>query len=677
MSSRFNKWLRLRIILVGVCLGLLLLTVTGRFIQLQLFEGPRLRAQAQGEYRKLCPVLSIRGSILDRQGTELAVSTFVQSLGAHPGRLPDKTYLSTQLANRINLSRSQIQEILSKNRSFVWIKRHLTPQQAEAIQAFKEEQLKKAKTSASSQNDHGDPKKSLEAMYLIPEARRFYPHRSLAGPVLGFCNIDGQGLEGLEAQFDQYLYGKPIKCMNLLDARGHIIITSEKELAHQTMGDNLVLTFDRTVQYITEKALANGVKQWQAAGGLAVVVRPQTGEVLAMAQSPTFDPNHFNQYSKEHYQNRAITIAFEPGSTFKIFTVAAALDAGVVRASDQLHCGCGVFKIGNSGVIHDVHPYGSLTVSDIIKKSSNIGTAKVGMRVKGALLDKYFQDFGFGQRTGLCFPGESCGLYRTLKFCRSPIDRVTVNFGQGVSITAIQLAMALASLGNEGVLMKPLLVKEIINQQGQVVQQFKPEPLRQVVSPSTAHKMLAIMRTVTETGGTGTEAVPPGYTVAGKTGTAQKLVGGRYSHSKFNALFIGMVPAEQPVLAIVVIIDEPKGAIYGGVVAAPVFREIAARTMRFLGYYPKIEPVVNPLLATKIVECNLEVGKADTEPVSGPLTVMPNFQGQTIRQVLKALHRSGLRCHIEGSGVAVSQQPEPGVPITPESICLIRFRPES
>ncbi|MBW1916684.1 MAG: transpeptidase family protein [Deltaproteobacteria bacterium] len=675
MSSRPGKWLRLRIILVGGFLGLLLLTVTGRFIQLQLFESQRLRELAQREYQKLCPVLSIRGSILDRRGSELAISTFVQSLGAHPGRLPEKGYLSTQLASRLNLPRSQIQKILNKDRPFVWIKRHLTPQQAEAIQAFKEEQHQKSRSAKCSDRATEHQNKSLEAMYLIPEARRFYPHRSLAGAVLGFCNIDGHGLEGLECQFDQYLYGQPIKCMNLLDARGHIIVSNEKELAHQTMGNNLVLALDRTIQYIAEKALVRGVEKWHAAGGLALVVCPQTGEILAMAQAPGFDPNQFYRYTKEQYQNRSLTIAFEPGSTFKIFTVAAALDANAVRPGDQFHCGCGVFKISNCGVIHDVHPYGSLTVSDIIKKSSNIGAAKIGMRMRPTLMDKYLQDFGFGSRTGLCFPGESCGLYRTLKFCRSPIDRITVNFGQGVSLTALQLAMALASLGNDGVLMKPLLVKEILDQQGRVIKQFKPERVRQVVSPQTAHQMLAIMKTVTEPGGTGTEAVPPGYTVAGKTGTAQKLVGGRYSHSKFNALFVGLVPAEQPVLAIVVVIDEPQGAIYGGVVAAPIFREIAARTMRFLGYYPQLEPLVDPSQSCKIVDCSLRFAKPEPEPINGPLKVMPDFRGQTIRQVLKALHRSGLRCRIEGSGVAVTQQPEPGARISSGTICWVKFQP--
>lgn len=676
MNPPLGKWVRFRIIVVGVTLILLFFSVTARFIYLQFVDGERLRELAQGECKKLCPVLPIRGSIVDRKGSELAISTFVQSLGAHPRRLPELNYLCQQLAPRLGMAPTEIRDILQKDRPFVWIKRHLTPQQAEAVQTFKEAQLRQENHSSRSGKDNAAREKSLEAMYLIPEARRFYPYRSLAGPVLGFCNIDSRGLGGLEYHFDEYLYGKPIKCLNLLDARGHIVVSREKEFASQTAGDNLVLTLDRTIQYIAEKQLAAGVEKWRAAAGLAIVARPQTGEILAMAQVPSFDPNYFYCYDQQGRQNRNLTVAFEPGSTFKIFTVAAALDAQVVRPTDRFHCGNGVFRIGNCGTIHDVHPYGSLSVCEIIKKSSNIGAAKVGLRVGGRRLDKYIQGFGFGQRTGICAPGESYGLFRAFKFCRSPIDRVTVNFGQGISVTAIQLTMALAALGNNGVLMKPLLVREILSQQGEIVKRFQPEPRRQVVSPQTARQMLEIMKTVTETGGTGTEAVPPGFTVAGKTGTAQKVIGGRYSHSKFNALFIGLVPAEQPVLAIIVVIDEPKGAIYGGVVAAPVFREIAARTMRYLGYYPQIAPTPQVVHQASLIPCSAKASPPPAQLAGGSGKVMPDFRGQTIRQVVRALHRAGIRCRIEGSGLAVAQQPEPGAPLSPEQICWIKFQPQ-
>ncbi len=466
----------------------------------------------------------------------------------------------------------------------------MTPQQAEAVENFKSELEKELQArKKKSKEIREEEQASLDAFYLIPEARRYYPHRSLAGPILGFVNADGRGAEGLERYFDENIYGKPLKCMNITDARGHIVISSEKELIDESMGDNLVLSIDRTIQYIAEKELQQGVEKWHARGGFALVVSPQTGEILAMAQEPAFDPNLYNKYNKDYYQNRNVTVAIEPGSTFKIFTVAAALDAKVVKPTDRYNCENGKFNLGAAGIIHDVHPYGGLTVSEIIKKSSNIGAAKIGMKLGPQKMAHYLKGFGFGQRTGISYAGESYGLVRNITSCRSLIDRVTVSFGQGITTTPLQMAMALSALANDGILMQPLLVKSIVAHNGQVVKQFNPTPVRQVLSPEAAKTMLAMMKTVTEPGGTGTEAVPHGYTVAGKTGTAQKVVGRTFSKSKYNSLFIGVVPAENPVLAIIVVVDEPKGAIYGGVVAAPVFREIAGQSLRFLGYYPQLQ----------------------------------------------------------------------------------------
>ncbi len=262
--------------------------------------------------------------------------------------------------------------------------------------------------------------------------------------------------------------------MNIMDARGHIVVSSEKELNAESAGDNLVLSIDRTIQYIAEKELQQGVEKWHARGGFALVVNPQTGEILAMAQEPTFDPNFYNKYNKDYYQNRNVTCAIEPGSTFKIFTVASALDAKVVKPGDRYNCENGKYNLGAAGIIHDVHPYGGLTVSEIIKKSSNIGAAKIGMKLGPQKMAYYLKGFGFGQRTGISYAGESYGLVRNITSCRSLIDRVTVSFGQGITTTPIQMAMALSALANGGILMQPLLVKSIISQNGQVVKEFQP-----------------------------------------------------------------------------------------------------------------------------------------------------------------------------------------------------------
>ncbi|MGQ9921526.1 MAG: penicillin-binding protein [Desulfobacca sp.] len=689
-----TKWIRVRIIVVAACLGISFLAVVVRLIDLKFIQGPMLKEKALREYQKDFPILPVRGSIMDRHRTELAISTLVQSLAAHPRRLPNKKEISRQLAPLIGMTPAAVLEILERDRPFVWIKRHLTPQQAEAVAQYKAEYDKQLKAQRKKANEGGNPALPRpDAIYLLPEAKRYYPHRTLAGPLLGFCNADGHGAEGLERFFDEYIYGKPQKSRNIIDARGEVVLSGEKELVDETVGDNLILTIDRTIQYIAEKELQQGVQKWHASGGFAVVVVPQTGEVLAMAQMPPFDPNLFYKYSKDFYQNRNVTVAIEPGSTFKIFTVAAALDAKVVKPLDRYHCENGKYAVGNAGVIHDVHPYGSLTVAEVIKKSSNIGAAKIGLKLGAQKMDHYLKGFGFGQRTGITYAGENYGLVRNIMSSRSLIDRVTVSFGQGITITPIQLAMALSALANNGILMQPLLVKEIVNHQGEVVKQFQPTPVRQVVSPETARTMMAMMKTVTEPGGTGTEAVPPGYTVAGKTGTAQKVVGRAFSKSKYYSLFVGVTPADHPVLAIVVIVDEPKGAIYGGTVAAPIFREIAGQALRFLGYYPqpsspsptdtiqvKQGQPANPAPAAAVPPAakppvDTPVQAALVPGSNAPLKQMPDLKGKTIREVIAILHNAGIRCQVEGRGLAFEQKPEPGAPLPANNQCFVKFKP--
>jgi cell division protein FtsI (penicillin-binding protein 3) len=672
-----GKWVRLRLGLVALALLAFGLYISGRFFYLQVIRGPELREEATREYQKFCPILPVRGMILDRNGAELAVSTRVSSLVAHPGQIKDAARLSGQLAPILGCKTRDLQQILTRARPFVFVKRHLTPEREEAFLAWEAAETQKARAAKITGRTDRD------AVYLVPEAKRYYPQLGLAGQVLGFCNIDGQGLEGLEVQFEKELFGKPKQCWNMTDARGHIVVSGEKAWDPDVMGNNVVLTLDRTLQYIAEKELNAGVEKFHAAGGLALVMRVKTGEILAMAQTPCIDPNRYGKFDEYARRNRQVTDCLEPGSTFKIFIVASALDTQVVKAGDKFHCENGHWSVGAKEVIHDVHPYGALTVQQVIQKSSNIGTAKISHRVGPKRLDQYLHDFGYGQRTGILFPGETAGLVKNLVKTRSLIDRTTVAFGQGVSVTPLQMTAAMAAMGNGGVLMEPHLVKEVVSPQGEIVKEYPPHPVRRVLSQQTARQMLAIMETVTQAGGTAKEAAPPGFTVAGKTGTAQKLIGRAYSHSKFNALFIGMIPADNPVLAITVIVDEPRGAIFGGVVAAPIFREIAAQSLRVLGYYPKEPPIDKnePVLASLLPS----PANAATDPEvkfpspklvipQGPLTVMPELQGYTIRQVLTLLNRSGLHCRFEGSGMAVSQEPAAGTPITPGATCLVKFK---
>jgi cell division protein FtsI (penicillin-binding protein 3) len=692
MSVGLTKWARLRIILVGLGLACCGLVLFGRFIHLQIINGAELREELDREVKKHCPVMPVRGLILDRRGVELAISTEVYSLVAHPRQIKNADLISGELAPVLGLPALDLKKILTRARPFVFVRRHLTPEREEAFRVWKDRTASRARATRK-QGERPDE----DAIYLIPEARRYYPQQCLAGPILGFCDIDGNGLEGLEHVFNQELYGQPKNIVNMLDARGHIVVSGEKAWDPEVMGNNLVLTIDRTIQYIAEKELQKGVGKWKAASGLVMVTIPQTGEILAMAQVPRLDPNLPSHYPNEARQNRALTDALEPGSAFKVFIVAAALDSGVVKSTDPFHCENGVWRLGAKEVIHDVHPYGGLTVQQIIQKSSNIGTAKISHKLGPRRLDQYLRDFGFGKKTGLPFPGETAGLVKNHQRVRSLIDRTTTAFGQGVSVSVLQLTMALGALGNGGVLMEPILVREIISPKGDTVKEFKPRPVRRVVSEHTAATMLSIMETVTQQGGTATGASPPGFTTAGKTGTAQKVVGRAYSRSKYNSVFMGLIPAHQPVLAITIIVEEPKGAIYGGVVAAPIFREIAGQALRVLDYYPQPEqgdsllaqnnpaaspPVASPALEVVPLQASI-FGPPDLqratfpETPSGPLKVMPDLRGMTIRRAIKLLHRSGVRYQMQGSGLAASQDPPPGSPLEPGTLCVVKFEPHN
>ncbi|MBM4285867.1 MAG: PASTA domain-containing protein [Deltaproteobacteria bacterium] len=679
MNATPGKWVRVRIILVGAGLLFLGLAIWARFFHLQIIQGAELKEKADQEINKLAPVLPVRGLILDSKQVELAVSSRVSSVVAHPGQIKQAQRLSRELAPLLGFKPLEVTEILTRARPFVWVRRHLTPEREEAFKGWLA-QVESRSPAARNLRQRRDE----DAVYLIPEARRYYPQQHLAGPILGFCNIDGQGLEGLEHQFEQDLYGKPKKVFRMLDARGHIVVTEEKAWDPEVMGNNLILTLDRTIQYIAEKELRRGVEKWRAAGGLVMVVRPRTGEILAMAQLPAMDPNFHQRYSEEARRNRNVTHAIEPGSVFKVFIAAAALDAGIVKPSDRFHCENGVWRLGAREVIHDCHPYGALTVQQVIQKSSNIGAAKIGNKLGGGRLHDYLRAFGFGGRTGILFPGENAGLLKNLRQTRSPLDRATCAFGQGVSVTPLQLTMALAAIGNQGVLMEPLLVKEITDPKGEKIREFHPRPVRSVISPRTAEITLAIMETVTQPGGTAKDASPPGFATAGKTGTAQKLVGGAYSRSKYNSVFMGLVPAQKPELAITVIVEESKGAIYGGVVAAPIFREIAGQALRVLGHYPQTEPLtiqagVLPTPSPKAAPPPKPAEPSEPKFPKGPVQfkVMPDLKGLTIRQVADLLHRAGLKCRLEGSGLAVGQDPPPGAPLAPGTVCSVKFQSNS
>ena len=397
--------------------------------------------------------------------------------------------------------------------------------------------------------------------------------------------MDGEGLEGLEFYYNSFLKGRESSRTVLRDALGRGF-TAKGPYAEGKPGYNLTLTIDKNIQYIAEETLSEGVMEFCAKSGMALVIAPRTGEILAMAHVPRFNPNAFGQYEPWLWRNRAITDSFEPGSTFKIFLGAAALESGLCKPGSEFYCEEGVYRVGKN-FVHDIRPHAALSLQDILKYSSNIGAAKVGEKVGPAFLYLKLKEFGLGDRLGVECPGETQGSLSPVGGW-SEIDAVAICFGQGISVSALQLAAAVSAIANDGLLMKPYLVQGMTDVHGGVVKSFQPTALRQVISSENAWRLTRMMERAVEKGGTGVRAALGGYKVAGKTGTAQKAdpAGGGYAEDKYIASFVGFLPAEEPEVSIIVVIDEPQPYHTGGAVAAPVFKEIAEQVVRYLHVVP-------------------------------------------------------------------------------------------
>jgi cell division protein FtsI (penicillin-binding protein 3) len=465
----------------------------------------------------------------------------------------------------LKLKQTPLREKLCSGKTFVWIKRQTDPAEVSAVEALK-----------------------LDGIDFRTESRRFYPLKGLAAQVVGFCGMDGRGLEGLEFYYDAYLQGRETRRTVLKDALGRGFTEKDPSSAGKP-GYNVTLNIDKNVQYISEQALSEGVRTFRAKASTAIVIVPRTGAILAMAHVPSFNPNAFGQYERRLWRNRAITDSFEPGSTLKILLAAAALESGMCTPNSEFYCEEGAYRIGRN-VVHDVHPHETLTLQDILKYSSNIGAAKVGQKLGPAYIHRKLREFGLGAKLDIDCPAETSGSLLPVGGW-AEIDAVAVCFGQGVSLSALQLAVAVSAVANRGLLMKPYLVQKITDIQGRTIRSFQPTLLRRVISPENARRLTRMMTRTVEEGGTGVQAALQGYEVAGKTGTAQKAdpAGGGYSKDKYIASFVGFVPAENPEVVVLVMIDEPCEKHYGGVVAAPVFRRIVRETLRYLKIPP--EPI--------------------------------------------------------------------------------------
>lgn len=655
MKDEREKWARIRIIMIGSVFGLLFLTVVGRAFYLQILQHEHLVKKADKQHQHKVDLTPARGSILDRNGTPLAESIHMDSCYAEPRRIKDVDGTAGVLAPILGVPKEELVAKLSVNKSFTWIERWLAPEVATRVKNMK-----------------------LPGIGFAPESKRFYPNMEIAAHVVGFTGRDPNGLEGIELKYDSTILGNTGYMITERDALGRNIAVKNTVIKHSSPGKNIILTLDKTIQFIAEKELAKAVTESNAKGGMALVMESDTGRVLAMANYPTFNPNAYSRYSLTQLRNHVVTDSFEPGSTFKVFTIAAALDSGAIKAGDVYNCENGTYRVADR-IIHDDHPHSRLSVSDIIKYSSNIGSAKIGFKMGGEKLATYLRNFGFGGRTGIDLPGESPG---SLKKQWYGVDLATITFGQGVSLSTVQLVAALSSIANGGNLMKPYLVEQILDDNGTVVQKFEPQLVRRVVSPETAQKVTKMMETVTAEGGTGTKAALDGYRVAGKTGTAQKVdpVTRTYSPTRRIGSFVGFVPADKPRLTIAVIIDEPQGIKYGGVVAAPAFRSIAQNSLAYLKVQPNLPTTATARPAdlkqppAPPVE-SLSDGDIEDTPAEGE--IMPNFTGMSMRRVLQVMEKRGINIRLIGSGRAAEQSPPPGHKIRGTGEVWIKFTPSA
>lgn len=551
-----------RIFLLFVIFIIIFLLLIYRLYNIQVVGGTVLNELARKEHVTSYILDGKRGIIFDRNLKKLAVNVESKSLFAMPYKIDEPDQVAQLLSTKLDLAHQDIAEKLRKEGYFVWIDRQLSAEQYEEIQ-----------------------KLQIDGLDFVTENKRYYPRESLAANLLGFVGIDNQGLEGLELYFDNELKGQPGLIVMERDATGEKIPLSIEKRQPSRDGLSIVLTIDEVVQYITEEALNKTFQQYHPASAVAIVINPKTGEILSMAVRPSFDINDFQSSPEANRRNRAITDNYEPGSTFKMFTIATALEHGYASLNDRFNCKGWINYQGT--VIRDIDPHGLQDLTDIVKNSCNVGVIEVGTRIDKNIFADSISKFGFGEKTGITLPGESPGLFRPVKQW-SKLSNASLSIGQEISVTPLQLAMATAAIANKGILMKPLLVSKILDEEFEVVKQFQPEEVQQVISAHTAKTMSTILQEVVENG-TGSRAKLEGYTAAGKTGTSQKFDFslGRYSNEKFTSWFAGFAPVNDAEIAILVMLDEPKGSYYGGTVAAPVFQEIASQVLPYLSIPPE------------------------------------------------------------------------------------------
>jgi cell division protein FtsI (penicillin-binding protein 3) len=662
------RWMKVRLGMLVTVISVGFGSLAAKAHELQVRQSPWLRERAQAQYEREVRQSPRRGTIYDRNHTALAVTVDGFSLTANPralrGRRVDPVALGTRLGTTLGLPGTRVIEDLRRDAGFRWIKRHLSPDEASAVRAIAREY------------DCG------EGLSVIVEPQRWYPNRELAAHVVGAVNVDGQGIEGIERAMDTQLRGSDQRLRGVRDAMGRLVFAEGLTPGEGAAGQDVTLTIDKTIQFIAERELGAMVRSSEAVGGSVIVTSPQTGEVLAMASYPTFDPNDLARSTDEGRRNRAVTDRFEPGSTMKVFTVAGALDNHTIQAGQSINCYGGTFTIGDR-TIHDTHVDAWLTPMQILARSSNIGAAQIGLALGADGLERVFRRFGFGERTGLPLPGEARARFGERRWY--DVEVATVAFGQGIGVTALQLAQGLGAVANGGRLVRPLLVTRVHDATGALVEEHVPDAGRAVIDPRVARLVAEMLTSVTEEGGTGTAAAIPGVRVAGKTGTAQKakLHGRGYDESRWVGSFVGFAPAERPEIAITVIIDEPSGADHqGNAVAAPVFRRVAEESLRYLGRLRRaggpamgVPNARATIAATAGVNAAMQGSSLFASSADAGAGSVSSVLGMSARQAVQTLAAQGLEAELTGAGSVVRQSPEPGQPAPSDRRVRIELEP--
>lgn len=669
-----------RVLTFYLLVAVWIVVLLGRLLYLQGVKSSDYRMLADSQQQGFLEISARRGDILDRNLEELATSVPAESVFAHPAQVDNPFEAARQISKLLDLSMEEAFQRLSSDRSFVYLQRKVSPQQGAMVRGL-----------------------GLPGIYTQKESRRVYPNRELAGQVLGFVGMDNDGLGGLEYRFNEQVKGATTRVYLRLDARRNAI--DRTPVGKEVEGNILVLTLDRTIQHIAEQVLRDTIASSRASSGSVVVMDPLDGQVLAMASYPFFNPNNYQELSPEAQRNRAILENYEPGSTFKVVTLSGVLSSGLAALDEVVNCRVGTVRLAGKVYKEAKRSFEDLTVQEVIAKSSNVGAVKLGIRLGEQRLYENIRRFGFGERTGIELPGEEAGLLRPpSQWSRISIGALSI--GQELAVTPLQMARAVSVFASGGYLVDPHIVRQILSPDGNLVRQTAPER-RRVLDEKTAGMVTRAMAyTILE--GTGRSAQLNGYSAAGKTGTAQKIVDGRYSKSKYVASFVGFAPIHDPALVAVVVIDEPKGIFFGGHVAGPAFREIMERSLIHLkipqdrpfrldppplelsdGAYGRTPkrlqeslPFEESLAAEDLARTVLalrEGAESEAHPPGGAVTVdldsrmLPDFTGMSLREVAALCARLGIQLKISGSGTAVSQRPDPGRTVYPGAVCEVFF----